>query len=280
MRARWVRPCSGVIFTDLDNTLVDRRARPGGAAIHVVEALSLGYLVVPVTSKSIYEIVELWDEIGVPSSLRLAIPESGGALYAPKGTISKPSGYNAEVGLEYLSLGPRLEDLEREISILESMCEAERLSKASPRLAAEITGLPLQLASLAARREYLEVFWSPNRSCLEKIHVRALKLGLYTILGSRTAQVAGHKGKGAAALEFLKEPVLAPCSRRVIAVGDSSHDQPLIEIAEYSFRIANEGAPWDKTTVTKYRPLPLEAPEGWSAMWSEVKSLLNHTPSY
>lgn len=274
------KPCSGLIATDLDATLVDSNGDPGLASNAVRQALHLGYYVVPVTSKSIFEIAELWDEIGIPEEHRLAIVESGGAIYAPKGVLSRPTGFNREVGLEYRSLGVQLERLEPYIGEIASLCKAKRLSMSSPREAAFITGLPVRRAMLAARREYLEVLWSPDRECLEKIHLEALKRGLYTVLGGRTVHVALHRGKGYAVMELVSEPALRHCANPLVAVGDSQHDQPMLEIADIAFRVFNPSGGWSHTWTKHYIPLPLEAPHGWIEMAVLIKTLVHRAPSY
>ncbi|WP_062661883.1 HAD-IIB family hydrolase [Aeropyrum camini] len=240
------RPCSGVIFTDLDNTLVDPRGEAGEAGDAYLEALELGYRIVPVTSKSIYEIIELWDSIGVPRGERLALVESGGAFYGPPGSLSRPTGFNRDVGLEYTELGRPLTSIDAILDSLARTCRTVRLSRANAWEARLITGLPLGRAVLAARREYLEVIWSGSQECLDAIFSKALQHRELTYVhrAPRTVQIAAHRGKGRAVDAALQEPLLRPCSRRVVTAGDSSHDIPISrgEIPRLEWTITGIGA--------------------------------------
>ncbi|BAA79870.2 mannosyl-3-phosphoglycerate phosphatase [Aeropyrum pernix K1] len=273
------RPCSGVIFTDLDNTLVGPGGEAGEAGEVYLEALDLGYRVVPVTSKSIYEIVELWDSIGVPPGERIALAESGGAIYGPRGSLARPTGFNSEVGLEYTALGKPLASIDALLDSLAETCGAVRLSKADATEAQLITGLPRERAALAARREYLEVIWSRSQECLDTILSTALRYRELTYVhrAPRTVQIAAHRGKGMAIDAALQEPLLRPCAKVVVTAGDSSHDIPIIERGMLAFRV-DYNRDWSRLVKPIYMVIPYEAPKAWTMLIETVKTRSN-TPS-
>ena len=250
----------GLILTDLDGTMLGAREYFDGVG-EALEALEmLGFTVVPVTAKSIWEIVHLWLKLlGRPPAA--AVAESGGAIYAVRGLLAEPSGVLEDLGLEYVELGPRLEEAESLILEALSGCRGYlRLSRAGPREASIITGLPPGRAALAARRLYLEVIWHPRGECLDRAASRAWDLGLYVHRSRRLLHLGVHRGKGRAVSKLLAEPAFSNPTL-IVAAGDSEADEGFMGVADVRVVIPSDSP--SRPKLADYMPVPYPAPEGW-----------------
>ncbi len=239
----------------------------------------LGYTIVPVTAKSVYELARLAPRLCLNLGDSLLIAESGGAIYGGPGLLETPTGSISVYGyeLEYEELGPDLSTLERELSPIESVCNSElvKFSRASPSTIARLTGLPLEASREAAKRVYMEVYWSPQRSCLEKMEELALRKGMYVFLGRRFLHIGGHKGKGFAVRRLLSNPLLR--GLRTIGIGDSEADKDFLEIVDTPFIIPHV----DDRLEGRIKHLRLDradyivsieaAPRGWITVANQIK---------
>lgn len=255
------RSCSLLVATDLDGTLLGPgEAFTGEARTFLQKLVSLGALVVPVTAKSVWEIVVVWREVlGLAGEPLIAIAESGGAIYAPPGTLRSPTGYESELNLEYVEIGARLGEVEDAIDYVASACQGfRRLSKAGPLEASKITGLPPRRAAIAAKRRYLEVLWHPDQKCMEAAEARALELRLYTHRSTRLLHVGAHGGKRRALERLLIEPWARDC-KLLVAIGDMDADEEMLEIADIAVHVPSN--PEKRPARPVYRiPSPLPAP--------------------
>ncbi len=271
--------CSGLIALDLDGTLLG----PGDAVSpRSVEELSslidLGFLVVPVTAKTIWEVARLWREdlrLGQPL---IVVAESGGAIYAAPGLLSSPDGLDDVLRMEYMELAPSLDEIGGELDYVASACPGfVRLSRADTSTASKLTGLAPSKAALAVRRRYLEVLWHPDEKCLEKAMERAVEAGLYAHRSRRFLHVGGVKGKGYALKALNKEPIAAAC-RPVVGVGDSDADEDLLLASELAVHVPS-GSPGRPERRIDRLVSPEEAPEAfWWVSQRIVKTLVYAPP--
>ncbi len=260
-----VRPLSAVLLADVDGTLIPYYGSLEPLAVDALKALdALGVEVVPVTAKSAAEVWSLWSEsLGRPP--RLAVVESGGAIYAEPGLLSRPDREETLPGgpAEALELAPRIEEWR---GLLLEALEATgcrgfaTLAEAPRRLAEKITLLRGRAAELAAARSYLEVIYHSDPGCLDRAAAEAEARGLYAFRSRRLLHVALHGGKRRAVEALLAEPALrhAPL---LAAAGDSPADAEILEAADEAFLVATRGRPWLRGHPRPYHPLPLEPPE-------------------
>jgi len=259
------RPLSAVLLADLDGTLLPYGSPrlPGEAAEALRELEGLGVEVVPVTAKSAAEVWRLWvDALGSPP--RFAVVESGGAIYASPGLLSRATGVERVEGftVEVLELAPRIEEWR---GILEEALRAsgctgfKTLTRAPPSVAREITLLAGRPAALAAERRYLEVVYHPRGECLDSAAREAVARGLYAFRSRRLLHLAMHAGKGRAVAELLGEPALRGAGL-VAAAGDSPADAEIIEAADEAFLVAPKGRPWLRGLPKPYHPVTEEPP--------------------
>ena len=269
----------GVVVTDIDDTMMGPGEDLRGICGSVRDLQDLGYVIVPVTAKSVYELARLAPRLCLDAGRSFFIAESGGAIYAGPGLLESPTGSIRVHGyeLEYEELGPTLSRLGEELSVVESACGGElvKFSEASPSLIARLTGLPLDASREAAKRVYMEVYWSPQRSCLEKMEALALRRGIYAFLGRRFLHIGGHKGKGFAVRRLLSNPLLR--GLKTIGVGDSMADKDFLEITDRAFIIPQRdgGHAGEASHLRLDRPdysVSIDvAPKGWIMVAEQIK---------
>lgn len=253
-----------LVFTDIDGSMVSYDGRVGDSAYYARLLRLLGFLIIPVTAKTVEEVVALRNRLGLEGDPFIAVVEAGGAVYASPGFLTRPTGYDHVLGLEYIEVGEPLERLEpllEEIASTPCSRPLYRLTKAPPRIAERMTGLEGFQAELARRRRFIEVYWSPSRSCMERAAQRAVELGL-TVRYGRLLHVGKGYGKAQAVELLLEEPLLhgAP----TVGVGDTQLDEDLLESVGTAVIIPQtDGRLLARPRRADYYVAPEPAPEGW-----------------
>ncbi|MCE4624785.1 MAG: HAD-IIB family hydrolase [Desulfurococcales archaeon] len=263
---------SFLVYTDIDHTMLGRGGNARGISKTVRTYESLGVPVIPVTAKSITEIVAVREMLGLGSSGRLiAIAESGAAVYATEAILPYADGVKkvGDLLLEYVKLYPEeitLEEIDRaaQRAFNEAGCNPKPrdVSEMDPQELSAITGLPLNLARLIPVRDHMKIYFSRDRACKERVKEILESRGLYVGLGRNFIHVGAHRGKLYAA-NWLKTSTPYLSHRGVIAFGDSEPDRGLLEEADIPVVVPpEEGSPL-RLARGDYMIAPGPPPEGW-----------------
>lgn len=222
----------GVVFTDLDGTLLDHATYDFTAALPALRAAErVGVILVLCSSKTRTEMLAVQERLGVRGP---CIPENGGAvLLVGGGPLAarfpdRVDGLPAKVfGTAYPELRAVLETLRRRFG-----CRVTGFGDVDEQTVASWTGLPLERARLARQRDFDEPFlWEPEpepglRAAVETwLAARDLRL----TRGGRFWHLMGASDKGRAVRWLLDAMAarwgLAPPS---LALGDSENDLPML----------------------------------------------------
>ncbi len=278
-----------VVYTDLDHTIIGLKGDIGIVPAKVEALESTGVPVVPVTAKTIYEIVYLNRRLGLGVKTPfIAVAESGAAVYADPGVLPYTDGSLTVYGkrLEYLKLydGPGALEIENELEnilgvILErascppnSLVSVRRLSDEE---LARISGLPVDEARLIKTRVFMAVYYGRSRECRARVADMLGSMGYYTGVGRNFLHVGLHKGK-AYAVSLVHNIVPLLRGRIRIAAGDSNPDKAMLEDADYPVVIPNPGGRRLILSRGDYIVAPYPAPKGWE--WLADRILLYLTP--
>lgn len=258
---------SGVaIYTDMDGTLLDHHDYSHDAADPLLAELAERRVpVIPCTSKTRAELLVLRQELG---NAHPFIVENGAAVLLPVDYLAaQPADTVARDGFWVKELvRPRaywLELLERLAGKFPGAYQ--RFSDMSTQQIAELTGLSLEQARLAADREYGEpLHWLGSGQQREAFVTAMQQLGATVLQGGRFLHVCGDSDKGRA-LRWLNTRLadrgIEPIS---IALGDSQNDVAMLEAADYAVVVASPAHPPPKlspgtNSITTSKP----GPEGW-----------------
>lgn len=232
------RPYTGVamriVFTDLDGTLLDRDSYDWTPAAPALERLrEEGVPVVFVTSKTRAE-TEYW-------RARLAnaspyVVENGGAAHIPAASIPGAPGS--------IVFGARREEL---IAALEAAsaaagCRIRPFHRMRPSEIAEATGLPPELAVLAARREYDEPFEIVDAGAAPRLLAAIEARGFRWTRGGRFHHITGANDKGVAVRALLELYRRAFGPVRSFGLGDAPNDEPFLAVVDHPLMVRTPGA--------------------------------------
>jgi mannosyl-3-phosphoglycerate phosphatase family protein len=227
---------SHVIYTDLDGSLLDHNDYSYAPASPLLAELESKRIpVVPCTSKTRLELLPLREQLGNHHPF---IYENGAAVAIPHGYFDhKPEHSRSKDAFwirsftqpreHWLSLIARLgQDFPGEYRGFSSMSDAEL---------ARLTGLSLEQARRARRREYGEPLqWLGSAERLAEFSELAQQAGARVLRGGRFIHVSGQSDKGQAlrwlnAQYAIQNGGWPPIS---IAAGDSQNDIAMLEAAD------------------------------------------------
>ncbi len=227
------------VFSDLDETLLDRRTYSWAPAREALRLLKEGggFLVL-VSSKTLPEMAPIHRALDLDTPF---IIENGGGIVAPHGSpveaelrslIGSDEVLNRNelsilpLGARYERLTEALREVENEVGI-----DLRGFADMSVDEVVDLTGLPYADAVNARSRDFDEPFTASaaGPDWDEKIIAAAGRRGLTAVRGGRFWHLMGHQGKGAAvkivaeAYERLHGPIVT------IGLGDGPNDFSFLE---------------------------------------------------
>jgi len=259
-----------VIFTDLDGTLLDAKTYAFTAALPALELVKAeGIPLVFCTSKTRVEIEHWRARLENPHPF---ISENGGAVFVP------PSYFQVEdigavwsrretvAGYSVLVLGTPYVLLRKALEELRVMgFDVRGFGDMDAQEVSEITGLRLEEANLAKRREFDEPFvYSGDPAGFGALLDSLREKGLRYAKG-RLCHLTGDndKGKAVEILRGLYERKFG--SVFTIALGDSPVDFPMLEKVDYPVLVRNHKGEHEPGIVLPSLLRTDEiGPEGWN----------------
>jgi mannosyl-3-phosphoglycerate phosphatase len=264
-----------LVFTDLDGSLIDHDTYDFGAARPALDQLrSRAIPVIICSSKTRAEIEVYRGRMGLDTPF---ITENGGAILIPHhvldltGTdfVQKGPYDVVELGLPYADLCTIWEDIRQK--------EDFRMKGFSEMTVEEIatqSGLPLEEARLAAKREYSEPFmFYDTADKLKRLADLLKEKGLRATRGGRFYHLMGKNDKGRAVriLSKIYVETYVDQSIQTVGLGDSDNDIPMLRHVDVPIVIRKKTGEWqrikDLDPVYSNKP----GPEGWA---EEILALL------
>ncbi len=238
-----------LIFTDLDGTLLDDQTydfNPALPALKLIHSLKIPLILV--SSKSRAEIEFLMKRLPIDSPF---IAENGGGIFFPP-TFTLPKGHTYERvnGYNALFIGRPIKEVLEKSRQLKEEFHFRGFSEMPPEEIAAITGLTLEQAILASKREFDEPIVLKNPANDRRIFFKkASDLGLDCVYGGRFIHLflGGNKGRAVEIVlniyRQLKGPIFS------IALGDSPNDIPMLRAVDKAVLVHNRDDTYIKGLV-------------------------------
>jgi mannosyl-3-phosphoglycerate phosphatase len=247
-----------IVFSDLDGTLLDHETYSWDAAKPALAALKEnGIPLILASSKTAAEISGLRAEMGFAEYP--AIIENGAGLLEPKDSADNAGDFSVH---------------RRLIAILDSLPLRLRenfigFCDVSVARIAKITGLDLETAAKAARRQFSEPgTWSGTDEERAEFETLLAENGITARQGGRFLTLSFGASKAQRMIEIVNRYACGDRKPFTIALGDAPNDIEMLETADTGVVVANpRGAPLpelDGESIGRIIRTAKPGPEGWN----------------
>lgn len=253
-----------VVFSDLDGTLLDHDTYSWQEAVPALEALKSRRIpLILCSSKTRAEMLPLQEELGIREPL---ISENGGAVFAPQGhPLAGDDWQDTGDGWRMKPLGRPVAELRRVLEDFKRRFGARGFGDMSDREVAWLTGLSLDKAALARRREFNEPVWLPEPEVQGAEFMAAARAaGLEVTRGGRFFHLLGGGDKGKAVrlvLEIMRRQDPALVS---LALGDAENDLPMLKAVDLPVLVARPDGGHAELELPGLVKTELPGPAGWN----------------
>jgi mannosyl-3-phosphoglycerate phosphatase len=262
-----------IIFTDLDGSLLDHFDYSFSAAEPLLRQLEeLQIPVVPVTSKTAAEVVQLRQQLNNPHPF---IVENGAAIFIPKGYFpEQPQEYdelgdfwvrrNSKSRAHWLAiLAQHAKQFHGEFETFSSVVELRGIKGLQA-----LTELSAQGAQLSQQREYSEpIHWLGTKERKLEFIQTITKAGGTLLQGGRFLCLSDNVNKGIALLQLqsVYNKYSGASDIKSLAIGDSNNDIHMLEAASCALiiRSKNHGVPLVSKTTEQMVSQAFGA-QGWA----------------
>ena len=267
-----------VVITDLDGTLLDSATYSGAPAIPALELLKSQQIpVIFCSSKTSAEQQAHREELGISDPF---IVENGGAIFIPHGYFPFDFEYQkTEGGYAVIELGRPYADIR---AILQGIRTRAGINftgfgDMTPEEVAGVTGLDLEAARRAKKREYNEtVILEGTPADINKVLNAIKETGLNYAHGGRYYGVMGASDKGKAATILIGMFRRKLGEVRTIGLGDSDNDLPLLAVVDIPVLVQKPGEYWEDIHLPDLRRVKGTGPAGWKRAIEELIGRRRH----
>ncbi len=264
-------PVRHIVFSDLDGTLLDHDTYAFDAALPALERLRRGGVpLVLCTSKSRAEIEPLRVRMGNRDPF---ISENGGAVIIPEGYFAFEGELEGELasaarrdGFVVVPIGDAYEELVAALARASgaSGVPVRGFAQMTDEDVASATGLPLDQARLARRREFDEPFEILAPARTGELLAAIEREGKRWTAGGRFHHIMGASDKAAAVrlLTALYRRQLGPVT--TVGLGDAPNDASFLNEVDLAVLVASPRVDRLRTLVPAGRVTRLPGPAGWN----------------
>ncbi|HIE41039.1 MAG TPA: HAD-IIB family hydrolase [Candidatus Aenigmarchaeota archaeon] len=246
-----------IVFTDLDDTLLDKNYSPD-QAMHTIKKLNK--LKIPIIFCSAKTKAE--QEI-LRKNLRIYHPfivENGSAIYIPKKYFDKSVG-NMKCKYERIIIGIASKEIYKEINKLRKKYKIISYNNLTIKEISEITGHDIKAAKRAKMREFGETIIKADKNAL-----RELKKKFNVVKGGRFIQVFGKGADKGKAVKILINLYKKNSNQQIISLGlgNSYNDKPMLKVVDFPIIVKNPDNTWAKLNIKNIIKINDIGPKGWA----------------
>ncbi len=234
MNAETVRT---IVFSDLDGTLIDENYGLSFAKSVAARLKALNVPIVLCSSKTRLEIEYFRAQLSIDAPF---ISENGAAIFIPSGYFEAGNYWTRQTNqYDIIELGIAYSLIRKKFDRIRKTCASEAIGfgDMTPEELAKDSGLKIELAELAKKREYTEPFRINKSNQAEFLHA-ITKEGLHYTVGGKYFHLLGDHDKGKAVL-LLKELFSKKFKQvRTVGVGNQFNDVTMLKVVDIPCFIA------------------------------------------
>ncbi len=220
------------IVTDLDGTLMDENYDISPAKKTLEKLSGMNIPVIPCTSKTAAEVRYFREQNGLSDPF---IVENGAAIYGSYKNNS--SEWELILGKSYYELKVILMSISKKVNY-----HLTPLNDLTKREIFELTGLSDNGILMALDRQWSVPFLNPPDSIFEKVKLICNLYNVHVFKGNRMSHLLSSESHKGQAVKRLKD-YLHNKDVKIIALGDSQNDLPLLEYGDISIVIPGKNGP-------------------------------------
>ena len=244
-----------VIFTDLDGTLLDDEYSSDLTLPLLSELKERDIPVVFCSSKTRAEQEILRERLGIEDPF---IVEDGSAILIPVGYFGE-DGRERQSGFNRLVLGIEYEKIVDEIDRLRERYRVVSYSNMTVDEVAGATGLDIERARLAMRREFSETVVDADEGAIEE-----LKRKFSVALGGDFVQIFGKGSDKGRAVSILSDMYRERFEVTTIGIGNSYNDEPMLRAVDRPAIVKNPDGSWADIEIEEMFRAQGVGPQGWT----------------
>jgi len=260
-----------LIFTDLDGTLLDDQTYDFSPAIPALEIIhSRKIPLILVSSKTRAEIEFFRELLSLESPF---IAENGGGIYFPT-SFALPKEYSCEkvVGFNALFIGGPIKEVLKRSRKLKRDFNFRGFSEMPAQEIASLTGLTLEHALLASKREFDEPIMLQDPLDDKEIFCKkAAQYGLDCVYGGRFIHLflGGNKGRAVETVLEIYRQLRGPTFS--IALGDSPNDISMLKVVDKAVLMqGRDGTHINGLAHPDLITLEENGPEAWNRVMLDI----------
>lgn len=263
----------GVVFTDIDGTLIDIFTGQFDATRALVKKLiesKIPLILCSSKTKAEQELIMEEAELSEPF-----IVENGGAIFLPlsyfDGTLNfkarKIDNYQViELGKPAAIVMSKLKELRENYDL-----DFTAASEMSIDELCKIALMEKEAALRMIQREYGETIVEINNRDFDKFVTKVEDIGLKVISGGRFMDVTGGNNKGTA-VKVLIDLFKYKYKNKVVffGIGDSPNDESMLQLVDFPMLVQRTDGTWQSSHIERIMRLKGVGPEGWKLAFNEI----------
>lgn len=245
-----------VIFTDLDDTLLDNTYRYDYAkpTLNILKERNIP--VILCSNKTYAEQIKYIKKLGISHPF---IVEGGSGIYIPKGYFKKQQGKTAG-NFEVVVLGIEFNKIKKALDLIKDKYHYMSYYTMTIEEVAERMELDIEGAKLAKNRQFTETVLEADAGAIKE-----LQQNFNLVFGGRAFQISGKnagKGKAVNILKKLYAEKIGDFTS--IGLGNSYNDEPMLKEVDIPILIKNPDGNWADIHIDKLNKIDEIGPKGWS----------------
>lgn len=272
---------SGVLFSDIDGTLIDIFTGQFNTTVKFVNQLrEYGIPLVLCSSKTEAEQIELRRMGSLSDPF---IVENGGAVFIPLGYFESIPNYESKYSIietdnfQIIELGKPASQIRSELQKIRasSQFKFKSLSDLSIDEISIVTKMPADAVSRMIQRKYGETIVEIKNDDLPGFVTKVQDFGLKVIFGGRFFDITGGNDKGTA-VKILVDLYRRKYGGDVVffGIGDSKNDESMLKFVDFPMLVQRPDGTWHDLKIDGLDKLNGIGPDGWILGFNKIINYL------